>query len=187
MHPFLFIAASSLVNPSLSPPLILLLTYPTQFTHYAFNRHEPKTPQPVLATIFAVPTLWSILLLPHFASLLSSFLFSFATYFFVLAFSITSYRLSPFHPLASFPGTTISKLTKWWGVWETYEGRHYLRVHQLHKKYGPVVRVGPNELSIADVTAIPAVLGSGGLPKGHCMPRSINFTPPFLPIDVHFP
>ncbi|KAF9787073.1 high nitrogen upregulated cytochrome P450 monooxygenase 2 [Thelephora terrestris] len=149
MRPFLCIAASSL------------------FTHYIFNRHEPITPQPVLATIFAVPTLWSILFLSHFASPLSTILFSFATYFFVLALSIASYRLSPFHPLASFPGTTISKLTKWWGVWETYEGRHYIRVHELHKKHGPIVRVGPNELSIADVAAIPAVLGSTGLPKGH--------------------
>ena len=52
-----------------------------------------------------------------------------------------------------------------------------MRVHELHKKYGPIVRVGPNELSIADVAAIPAVLGSGGLPKGHCMPNFINRTP----------
>lgn len=151
-----------------------MLTDPPQFTHWFFNRHEPKTPEPVLATIFAVPALWAIVLLPHFASPLPTILFSFATYFAVLALSIAAYRLSPFHPLASFPGTPISKLTKWWGVWETYEGRHYLRVRELHKKYGPIVRVGPNELSIADVTAIPAVLGSGGLPKGHCTPRCIH-------------
>lgn len=133
-----------------------------------------------MVTIFAVPTVWSIIFLTHFASATLTTIISFATYFLVLALSIASYRLSPFHPLASFPGTTISKLTKWWGVWETYEGHHYLRVHQLHKKYGPIVRVGPNELSIADVTAIPAVLGSGGLPKGHCMPRFINFQTPTL-------
>ena len=177
MHPFLCIAASSLVHAplSLSSFTFPFLTHSLQFTHYSFNKHEPKTPQPVLATILAVPTLWSIILLQHFASPLSAISFSFAIYFAVLAFSITAYRLSPFHPLASFPGTTVSKLTKWWGVWETYEGRHYLRVAELHKKYGPIVRVGPNELSIADATAIPAVLGSGGLPKGHCMPRFIHF------------
>ena len=165
MYPFLSIAASSL------------------FTHYAFNKYEPKTPQPVLLTVFTVPSLWSIFFLSHFISPPSSVLFSFVTYFFVLTLSIASYRLSPFHPLASFPGTTISKLTKWWGVWETYEGRHYLRVHELHKKYGPIVRVGPNELSIADVAAIPSVLGSGGLPKGHCMPRFINYPP--SPVSSH--
>lgn len=57
----------------------------------------------------------------------------------------------------------------------------------LHAQYGPVVRVGtpqapmtfmiqtqdilymciaPNEISVADVDAVGAVLGSGGLPKG---------------------
>lgn len=137
------------------------------FTHYTFNRHEPTTPQPVLVTIFSVPSIWSLLFVYRSASLISATLFSFSTYFSVLALSIAAYRLSPFHPLASFPGTTISKLTKWWGVWETYDGHHYIRVHELHKKYGPIVRVGPNELSIADVTAISAVLGSCGLPKGH--------------------
>ena len=173
MHPFLRIAASSLVI-SLSHLHKPSFSHSTQFTHYIFNRHEPKTPQPVLATIFAVPSLWSIVFLRHFASPISTIFFSFATYFFVLALSIAAYRLSPFHPLASFPGTPISKLTKWWGVWETYEGRHYIRVHELHKKHGPIVRVGPNELSIADVAAISTVLGSGGLPKGHCMPLFIN-------------
>jgi len=146
-----------------------------QFTHYSFNRHEPKTPQPVLITTLVVPTFWSTILLQSFASPLSAISFSFITYFAVLSISIAAYRLSPFHPLASFPGTTLCKLTKWWGVWETYNGKRHLRVHELHKNYGPIVRVGPNELSVADATAIPTVLGSGGLPKGHCMPRFISF------------
>lgn len=173
-------------NPSPFPPHILVLTHPLQFTHYTFNRHEPTTPQPVLVTIFSVPSIWSLLFVYRSASLISATLFSFSTYFSVLAISIAAYRLSPFHPLASFPGTTISKLTKWWGVWETYDGHHYIRVHELHKKYGPIVRVGPNELSIADVTAISAVLGSCGLPKGHCMRRLIHFLPFLTFAHLHF-
>ncbi|KAK7444524.1 hypothetical protein VKT23_008875 [Stygiomarasmius scandens] len=35
-----------------------------------------------------------------------------------------------------------------------------------HDKYGPVVRTGPNEVSITDVDAMQAVLGTSGFPKG---------------------
>ncbi|KAJ6620160.1 hypothetical protein B0H10DRAFT_1102331 [Mycena sp. CBHHK59/15] len=37
-------------------------------------------------------------------------------YLLFLGFSITIYRLSPWHPLVRFPGPRMAHLTKWWMV-----------------------------------------------------------------------
>ncbi|KAI2643185.1 cytochrome P450 [Xylaria nigripes] len=58
-----------------------------------------------------------------------------------------------FHPLAAYPGPKIAAITKIWlgRVW--FSG-HYPRVLQnAHRKYGNVVRIGPNELSFNTVRA----------------------------------
>ncbi|EJD51337.1 cytochrome P450 [Auricularia subglabra TFB-10046 SS5] len=82
-----------------------------------------------------------------------------------LLLSIGVYRLSPWHPLARFPGSTSFKLTKLRTVFASWRGDYFKRVKQMHDKYGPVVRVAPNAVSINDVSAVAAVLGANGLPK----------------------
>lgn len=122
----------------------------------------------MLWTLFIVPNLAACFLLDHFQNKITAILCCHIGYYSILGLSISIYRLSPWHPLAQYPGPTINKLTKWWGVWECYSGDHHLAVQRLHQKHGSIVRVGPNELSISEVTAVSAVLGSTGLPKGHC-------------------
>lgn len=79
------------------------------------------------------------------------------------------------------------------------KGKQHIYYQDLHAKYGDVVRigqwsktlfipsenelvtlfVGPNELSIRNVDAVQAVLGTKGLPKGPCkffVPHSLNHT-----------
>ena len=54
------------------------------------------------------------------------------------------------HPLAHYPGSrtwTVSRLPY---VWQLARGRLAQRVKELHEIYGPVVRLGPNELSYID-------------------------------------
>ncbi|KDR74026.1 hypothetical protein GALMADRAFT_269528 [Galerina marginata CBS 339.88] len=91
---------------------------------------------------------------------------SYASFFTVLLLSITTYKLSPFHPLAQHPGPILCKLTKLWTTYVAYQGKLHKYHKQLHEKYGPIVRVGPNELSVADKDYISLVLGTPGLPKG---------------------
>jgi len=52
------------------------------------------------------------------------------------------YRLSPFHPLWSFPGPLINKVTSFKLLWVVYNGKRHLYIHDLHKKYGKFVRTG---------------------------------------------
>ncbi|KAI0363893.1 cytochrome P450 [Pilatotrama ljubarskyi] len=60
------------------------------------------------------------------------------------------YRLSPFHPLAEYPGPVICKITNLWLLYVSYGGKRYLALDRLHAKYGPFLHIasGPNALSI---------------------------------------
>lgn len=52
------------------------------------------------------------------------------------------YRLSPWHPLAKYPGPRLAKLTKFWAVVVVLRKRQLQTVKELHAKYGQIVRVG---------------------------------------------
>ncbi|KAJ7306273.1 high nitrogen upregulated cytochrome P450 monooxygenase 2 [Mycena albidolilacea] len=83
-----------------------------------------------------------------------------------LSVSIAAYRTSPFHPLAQYPGPTIDKVTKLWGLWKASQGYKHLYTKELHDRYGPYVRTGPNEISVIDAPAASQILNFGGLEKG---------------------
>ncbi|KAJ7766759.1 cytochrome P450, partial [Mycena metata] len=83
-----------------------------------------------------------------------------------LSLSIALYRLSPFHPLAEYPGPAPNKVTKIWGLWNAWGGHQYLYHKRLHDIYGPYVRTGPNEISVIDAAAVSQILNFGGLDKG---------------------
>jgi hypothetical protein len=71
-----------------------------------------------------------------------------------------------FHPLARVPGPKIAAFTSLWLAYHTYIGNECTVVFQLHRKYGPVLRVAPNDIDIADGDAIePIYLAHGGFPK----------------------
>jgi hypothetical protein len=56
--------------------------------------------------------------------------------------SIAVYRLF-FHPTRRFPGPFWARLWQWWRVSQFAKSeKGYLVVHELHQKYGDVVRIG---------------------------------------------
>ena len=68
--------------------------------------------------------------------------FCYTVYLFTLAASTACYRLSPLHPLASFPGPKLASITSLWLLFNSIRGRRHLVIHALHQRYGPFVRIG---------------------------------------------
>ena len=62
------------------------------------------------------------------------------------------YRLF-FSPIASFPGPRLAALTLWYEFYYDVvkQGRYSWKIAELHKKYGPIVRINPYELHIDDL------------------------------------
>lgn len=71
---------------------------------------------------------------------------------------LTIYRLA-FHPLAKYPGPVLAKITDWYSVYHAWKGDRHLEFWRCHEKYGPVVRFGPNSLSINTNTALKTIYG----------------------------
>ncbi|KAF4550001.1 Cytochrome P450-like protein 64 [Elsinoe fawcettii] len=72
-----------------------------------------------------------------------------------------SYRVT-LNPLARFPGPFLGGITNLWAISYDVPGSDSLikHLHELHAKYGPIVRVRPNELHIWDWDAYQTVFKS---------------------------
>ncbi|KAF2193532.1 cytochrome P450 [Zopfia rhizophila CBS 207.26] len=61
------------------------------------------------------------------------------------------YRLY-FHPLSKFPGPKLAAATSLHNAWhDILQPGLIKRLPELHKKYGPIIRIQPNELHVADL------------------------------------
>ncbi|RYP24616.1 hypothetical protein DL765_000442 [Monosporascus sp. GIB2] len=69
------------------------------------------------------------------------------------------YRLF-FSPLSKIPGPKLAALTHWYeGYYEVWlGGKYFLRIEEMHKKYGPIVRINPIEVHYNDPDFIDSVL-----------------------------
>lgn len=64
-------------------------------------------------------------------------------------------------PLRRVPGPISFAITKWRLAYEDWRGRRTRTIAQLHSKYGPAVRIGPNEVSFNSLSALKTVYGPG--------------------------
>ncbi|KAF2725443.1 putative P450 monooxygenase [Polychaeton citri CBS 116435] len=82
--------------------------------------------------------------------------------------ALLTYRVY-FHPLKDIPGPLVCKLTSLWTYYRSYVGDECSRIDALHKVYGPIVRIAPNEVVIADGAALaPIYSEKGGFRKAEC-------------------
>ncbi|KAF8075261.1 cytochrome P450 [Lyophyllum atratum] len=77
-----------------------------------------------------------------------------------LSCSVVVYRLSPWHPLAHYPGPALAKISKWWVAYWVAKGERHLVLQRLHARYGPWLRIGPNEISVNIPGALRPVYGT---------------------------
>ncbi|KAG6367972.1 hypothetical protein INS49_002172 [Diaporthe citri] len=81
-----------------------------------------------------------------------------------------------FHPLSRLPGPIHLKLTSIPLLWRSYEGKEATHLTSLFRRFNtPILRIGPNEVLIADGAAIAPIYSSnGGFHKAACY-RSFDF------------
>ncbi|KAK0244643.1 cytochrome P450 monooxygenase [Armillaria nabsnona] len=65
------------------------------------------------------------------------------------------------HRLRSHPGPLVAKFSDAWLGYVSHQGHRSEVVHDLHRKYGPFVRIAPNHISVALLDALPIVYGHG--------------------------
>ncbi|KAF9894565.1 hypothetical protein FE257_006450 [Aspergillus nanangensis] len=65
------------------------------------------------------------------------------------------------HPLGKIPGPRIAALTSLWLTYHYWRGTWHDDILRLHDKYGPVVRIGPNEVALVDAAAAKQLYGHG--------------------------
>ncbi|KAJ2988862.1 hypothetical protein NUW58_g3760 [Xylaria curta] len=82
-----------------------------------------------------------------------------------------------FHPLAKFPGPKLAAGTF---LYEAYydvikRGKYVHRIEEMHKRYGPIIRINPQELHVYDPTFYDSVYsGNGKWSKPPYMVRSMD-------------
>ncbi|OQV10800.1 hypothetical protein CLAIMM_14741 [Cladophialophora immunda] len=81
-----------------------------------------------------------------------------ATTTLISALVLVIYRLF-FHPLSKYPGPFLAKVTGLHPAYHALIGDRHLYVYRQHQKYGDVVRVAPNIVSINKVGALRDIYG----------------------------
>ncbi|KAM5367167.1 hypothetical protein ACJZ2D_010157 [Fusarium nematophilum] len=65
-------------------------------------------------------------------------------------------------PLSSAPGPFLSRFTSLALRWNEFRANRTLYIHSLHLKYGPAVRIAPDEMSFTSYEAVKEIYGSMG-------------------------
>lgn len=63
--------------------------------------------------------------------------------------------------IRDIPGPTIAAFSNLWLLYQCRKGKRFIAVDEAHKKYGTLVRIQPNHVSVADDQAINLIYGHG--------------------------
>jgi len=64
-------------------------------------------------------------------------------------------------PLRDIPGPFLARFTRFWYFIEIWKGSFERSDIELHRRYGPIIRVAPGEYSIDDFEAARTIYGHG--------------------------
>ncbi|CVK91793.1 related to pisatin demethylase / cytochrome P450 monooxygenase [Fusarium proliferatum] len=65
-------------------------------------------------------------------------------------------------PLRKYPGPGLAGWTNLWRLRTVMKGSYHIKIKELHEKYGPVVRIGPNTLDFDIPELIKTIYGTDG-------------------------
>ncbi|KAL2275643.1 hypothetical protein FJTKL_01702 [Diaporthe vaccinii] len=97
----------------------------------------------------------------------------------ILAYTIclVSYRMY-LSPLAAVPGPFLAKTTHWYEFYHNFirTGKYFEKIKDMHEKYGPVVRVTPEEIHVMDPSMYSKIFVTGAVRKTDAYRRFSNGT-----------
>ncbi|KAL4806737.1 cytochrome P450 [Aspergillus unguis] len=143
---------------SLTAALVGILSHVFYFRRGEHHLHGVFYLQLLVAVIIA--SVAFLVLAEHTLSTALSTTFHFvSSYLLGLYTSLLTYRII-LHPLTPFPGPLLPRLST---VFTSTPHSHslHLSLYNLHQKYGPYVRIGSSDLSIAHPDALEIVYGAG--------------------------
>ena len=119
----------------------------TQVTHQVFRRSETYS-----FLIHATLLLGPPALLVTYSSTLNvdAMLAAVTQHVGRVVLLIVLYRLSPFHPLARYPGPIAYRLSMLVPAFSSMTGKRAKYYRALHKRYGDIVRIGTHRPSSPD-------------------------------------
>ncbi|KAL2000136.1 hypothetical protein VTN02DRAFT_3523 [Thermoascus thermophilus] len=90
---------------------------------------------------------------------IASFLRTYVLYLIpaVVVLHLLANRFKP--GLSKIPGPTIAAYTRLWRLHDVWKGDAHNTAIRLHRKHGPLVRIGPKHISVGDPKAIPVIYG----------------------------
>ena len=150
---------------------LLTFLFSFQVSHLVFRYCEPKSRQSRLVLLLVVPVFLLTPISYTGTPLYSSIPLTFTTYTGALILFTLSYRLSPFHPLAKYPGPVIAKTSKWWAAYISARGDSHRTYKYLHDIYGDVVRIGRGRCLLFLSIPLPIVRTQRTL-NSRCFPYS---------------
>ena len=95
----------------------------------------------------------------------------------VLIFLIWTYLVYPifFSPLSKVPNAHVTAgFSPVWMLWRRYKAQEVQTIHEAHLKHGPIVRLGPNEVSVNCVEDGIKTVYSGGFEKWTWYPNLMD-------------
>ena len=75
------------------------------------------------------------------------------------------------------PGPLLAVFSNFWLLFQCRRGKRFVAVDAAHKKYGKLVRIQPNHISVADTEAIPIIYSHGGGWLKRCVPCASSSIP----------
>ena len=112
-----------------------------KLVHLIFKHTETRRPFWLFILLLAIPACLTFLY-PHSGNTILAAVMVFSLFWSTLATSIFVYRISPWHPLAKYPGPLLCKLSKFHLAYFALNGKQFIYYSELHRKYGDVVRIG---------------------------------------------
>ena len=111
-------------------------------SHLLFRRFEPRSALSFVTLLIAIPTFLAVPVSYSGRSPYTALTLAFVAYWSGLVFFTLAYRLSPFHPLAKYPGPVLAEASKWWAAYLSAIGDQHRCYKRLHDRYGDIVRIG---------------------------------------------